>query len=45
MRSMVRVIVSLLAMPEENDDEEHALLSRFVVPGMMSDQPSAGATG
>jgi len=33
---MVRVIVSLLTMPGDNEEEERALIKRFVVPAVLS---------
>ena len=35
-RWMVRVIVSLLTMPGDNEEEERALIERFVVPAVLS---------
>jgi len=35
-RWLVRVIVSLLTMPEENEKEERKLIKRFVVPAILS---------
>lgn len=42
LRWIVRVIVSLLAMPGASDEEERTIVSRFVVPGILADGP-AGA--
>ena len=35
-RWMVRVIVSILTMPGDSDDEERAMIERFVVPAVLS---------
>jgi AcrR family transcriptional regulator len=34
-RWLVRVVVSLLTMPGENEDEERALVARFIAPGLL----------
>jgi hypothetical protein len=36
-RWLVRVIVSLLTMPGENEAEERELVARFVAPGLLAD--------
>jgi AcrR family transcriptional regulator len=36
-RWLVRIIVSLLTLPGENEAEERALIERFVVPGVIGD--------
>jgi AcrR family transcriptional regulator len=42
-RWMVRVIVSLLTMPGDSEQEERALIQRFVVPAILSnDAPGRG---
>jgi AcrR family transcriptional regulator len=38
-RWMVRVIVSLLTMPADSEQEERALIERFVVPAVLSNSP------
>ena len=35
-RWMVRVIVSILTMPGDSDEEERAMIERFVVPAVLS---------
>jgi len=37
-RWLVRVIVSLLTMPGENEEEERILIERFVVPAVLSSE-------
>ena len=39
-RWMVRVIVSLLTMPGENEDEERAIVERYVVPNVLKPSES-----
>ena len=41
-RWLVRVVVSLLTMPAENDEEERRLVEEFVVPGLMREAGSGG---
>ncbi len=37
-RWMVRVVISLLALPGESESEERALVERFVAPPLLADQ-------
>jgi AcrR family transcriptional regulator len=36
-RWLVRVVVSLLTMPGENEEEERAIVERFVAPGLLEE--------
>ncbi|MDI2130684.1 TetR/AcrR family transcriptional regulator [Yinghuangia seranimata] len=44
-RWLVRVILSLLTLPGRDEDDERAMLRRFVVPGLFAEDPADVVVG